>query len=794
MFKNYILIALRNLFRHKEYTLINTIGLSIGLAASFLILLFIQHELSYDRYHENADNIYRLTSVINMQGKIDNFAPSPVPVAPAMKADIPGIVNYARVGPAGRKLTVSYGDIKFFEEGIVNVDSTFFEIFTYKFIEGNPKQALKGPYMVVITDKIARKYFGSQKAVGKVIRIDNQRNFTVSGVVKEAPSNSHIQFDIFVSFSTLRDILGEQYFQAWINFSTFTYLKLNKNTSPEAVEARFTKFIDKYYAQFKQQFGVNLKFNLQPVKDIHLYSHFQYEISPNSDISYIYIMAAIALFLLAIASINFMNLATARYANRAKEVGIRKVLGAYRSQLIQQFIGESVFITFCSFIISLVLIEIALPFYGDVIGRKLNIDFYNNAMLFGGLIFITLIVGVVSGSYPAFFLSRFTPQQVLKGTLKTGAKSSTMRKTLVVVQFTLSIILLVGTGMVNRQLSYLEDKDLGLNKEGVMIVPIHETMYIKKDSFKNELLKNPNILAVTATTSMPGRILNKRACRPEGYQENQIFPIFEYMVDYNFIDVMKIKILKGRNFSKDMATDTTAYILNQAAVKKLGWKDPIGKDFEMLGNSKGKVIGVVMDFHFISPKEQIEPLAISMPNTILPLMVVKINGRDVQGTVKYVEQKFKEFDNSRPFDYSFFDTEYKNLFLQEEKLSDVLMYFAFFAILIACLGLYGLSSFITEQRTKEIGIRKVMGASVVNILMLLSKEYIKLVALSTLLAWLIAYYVMDKWLQNFAYRVNIDPGTFILAAFIALLIALLTVSYQAVKAALANPVYSLKYE
>lgn len=795
MFKNYITIAFRNLFRHKEYTLINTFGLAIGLASAFLILLYIQHELSYDHNFKNYKRIYRTVATIHLHGRDEKFAATPASWGPAMTNEITGVDKFTRYYPTGRKLTVSFGEKKFYEEGIVNVDSTFFDVFHYKFLVGNSETALDEPYTIVITKNIAKKYFGDENPVGKVLKIDNQRNFRVTAVMQNVPSNSHMQFDMLVSFSSLRDIMGMNFFTNWLSFNCFTYVLISPGTPEKQIEAKFPAFIKKYYSDAAQRYGITVKAGLQPVTDIHLYSHREYEFSKNSDITFIYILSAIAVFLLVIGSINFMNLATARYANRAKEVGIRKVLGAFRKQLIQQFIGESVFITFCSFFIALIIIETVLPYYDNFIGRKIEINFFNNLMVFGGLVILTLIVGVISGSYPAFFLSKFNPANVLKGTLNIGSKSSGMRKTLVIVQFTLSIFLLAGTFLVNKQLHFMETKNLGFNKNKLLVLQVHESTEAKKKSFETELLKDPDIAAITNTSSIPGRILDKNAIRPEGYADNQFTAEFDYRVGFNFINVLGIKMAEGRNFNEGIASDSNTVVINQAAVESFGWKNPVGKYIFYPGrNLKLKVIGVMKDFNYMSLREKIQPLILYPGKNFMNYMVIKYKGDNVKSVINYVKSKWSSFDPSRPIDYFFLDKDFDKLFSEENRLSNILLLFSSLAILIACLGLYGLSSFMTQQRTKEIGIRKVLGASLTNILFTLSKEYAFLVGISTVIAWTLVWYTMNKWLSNFAYHINVDIYNLLYSAFIALFVALVTVSYQTLKTAIVNPVNSLKYE
>ncbi len=795
MFRNYITVAVRNLLRHKAYSLINISGLAIGMACCILILLYVQDELSYDRYHENAGRIYRLALEAQIPGKVLKAPVTPGPMGPAFANDYPEVISAVRFyrDPWHNPL-VSHGDKRFYQERFFFADSNVFDMFTFPLIRGNPKTALREPNSIVITEEMAEKYFGNEDPMGKVLAVELRHmlaDFRVTGILRRIPHNSHFRFDCLAPIANVSD-LWRDIFDNWGNYLVCTYLLLRKDPRPALLEEQFPSFMNTHMKD--EQMSITL--HLQPLTRIHLHSHLEYEIEPNSDIAYIYVFSAIAFFILVIACINFINLSTARSTNRAKEVGMRKAVGAHRLQLIRQFLGESVFLSLIALMLAIALVELALPALNALAGKELAMGYGGNLPVLLGLVGIALFVGIVSGTYPAFFLSAFQLADVLKGTLKAGSKNPLLRRVLVVLQFAISIILIIGTGVVYNQLDYIRDKRLGFHKEHVIVLPIRgQEVRQNYEAIRSKLLQDPDILGVAASSRVPGGIIGKCSISPEGAQNEFVVPWLS--VDHDFIETLGIELAAGRDFSKDFATDAAeAIMLNEAAVKRFGWESPhkaIGKKARFWGKKRA-VTGVVKDFHISSLHHSIEPLVLHVhPNDFLYISA-RIRSDHISDALDFLKHTWHEFAPNHPFEYFFLDDSFDKLYRAEHKLGRIFGSFSLLAISIACLGLFGLASFATEQRTKEIGIRKVLGASVSGIVLLLSKEFTKLVIVSNLIAWPIAYFAMKDWLENFAYHIHIGVGTFVLGGILALIIALLTVSFQAIKAALANPVDALRYE
>jgi len=712
MFRNYLTIAVRNLVRHKIYSFINISGLAIGMACCILILLFVQDELSYDGYHEKAGQIYRIVVERHAKGKMKSTVSTPAPMAPALLNDFPEIVHVVRFFNQDNPTPlVRYGDKRFYEKRFFFTDANVFDVFPFPLIRGSAQTALQEPFSVVITEEMARKYFGDEDPLGKVLTFKNWLDLKITGVLQNLPPHSHRRFDFLASFATLEKWLGKDFMSNWYNNMCRNYVLLPRNYPAVELEKRFPTFIGKYFGEDTEALG---KLYLQPLKRIHLYSKRDYGMASAGDIQQIYILSTIACFVLLIACINSMNLSTASSAQRAKEVGIRKVVGARRMQLVRQFLGETLLLAFIALLLAIALVELTLPLFNGFTGKELMMD-YRDIRGVLGLGGIVLLVGIVAGSYPAFFLAAFQPVEILPG------------------------------GPVGQMTFRAESS------------PVH-----------------PDPLTM--------RML---------------------WVDHDFIETLGIELGPGRNFSKDHPTDATeAFILNETAVKQLGWESPgaaIGKPFERIYGPKpdervtGRIIGVAKDFHFRSLRFDIEPLVIHLWPW-LNYIIVRVQPDHVPSTLAFLERTWQKFDPNHPFEYYFLDDRFASLYRAEESLGQISGAFATLAIFVACLGLFGLAAFTAEQRTKEIGIRKVLGASISGIVLLLSKEFTKLVLVSNLIAWPIAYWAMNRWLQDFAYRIHIGVGTFLLAGVLALIIALLTVSFQAIKAALANPVKALRYE
>lgn len=805
MLRNYMKVVVRNIIRHKGYSFINILGLAVGMACCIVIMLYVQDEFSYDRYPETPDRIYRIVTNIysSERGEIST-ARTPPPWGPVLAKDLPEVENYVRMKTPQVSWMVSYrpGNKKFYEKGWYFADETVFDFFNLKMIQGNPETALKEPSTVVLTESTARKYFGSDDPIGKVLRIDNSFDFTITGIIEDIPQNSHFQCQLLASFATFLTVetgyglnYGNDMRQAFPDL--YTYVRLQEGHTVEGFEQKLAGFIDKYHGEFLNRFNVDMKASLQPLTDIHLRSNREAEIQANSDIAYIYIFSAVALSVLIIACINFMNLATARSAGRAREVGVRKVVGAYRTQLMMQFMGESVFMAILSLIMAIGLVYLLLPLFNALSGKFLALAFTDTGFLLG-MAGIVVLVGIIAGSYPALFLSSFHPAAVLKGSSKAGTSSgSTLRKVLVTVQFVISIVFIVGTGVVSDQMTYMQNRNLGFDKEQVVVMslgdPNQRSIYLR---YKNLILQSPAVLAVAGLQSPPGGLLGTIGFIPEGAEEGETMLMDFFGVDHDFIDVLKIELAEGRTFSRDFSTDSTqAFLLNEAAVRQIGWDEPIGKEvrFGPQAPFAPKVIGVVKDFHVKSLHTEIEPLVIAIVTNPVYL-AIRIAPGDFGNTLAFLEQEWGTVYPNDPFQYSFLDEDFDNLYQTENLRGQVFSIFSVLTIFIACLGLLGLASFTAEQRTKEIGIRKVMGASVLNITMLLTKDFVKLVVAASIIALPIAYIVMNDWLQNFAYSAGLSPWTFILAALAAVVITVITVSYQAISAALTNPADALQYE
>ena len=783
MLKNYLTVATRNLLRHKAHSFINIAGLAIGMVCCILILLYVQDEFSYDRYHKNADLIYRLASRTSTT--------TSAPVAPALVKEYPEVLNAVRFHPMfWTKMLIGYGERRFYEDRFFYADVTVFEVFSFRLMKGDPETALQAPHSIVITEAMAQKYFKEEDPVGKTLYmgIGRKRDYLVTGVVENTPHNSHFKFDFLASFSTLyEENLGIRV-DSWGNNVHQTYLLLSNREAAKALEAKLPDFSERHTE--KRITG----YSLQPLTDIHLYSHLRHELEANSNIAYIF--STIATFVLLIACINFTNLSTARSTKRAREVGLRKVLGAHRRQLIQQLLGESVFLSLIALLLAVALVELALPAFNAFLGKPLSIPYSEKSVWILGFIGIVLFTGSFAGIYPAMFLSAFQPVLVLKGGFKSRSGHSSFRRVLVVLQFAISIILMVGTGIIYTQLDYVQNKALGFAQEQVVAMEIlRGPLWEKSELVKTRLLEHPAILNAAASHRVPGKPTNNFSAYLRSTADDAGIEMFEIAVENAFIPTYGITLVAGRNFSEDPESDRTACTINETAARELGWESPeegVGIELKVQGRWL-TVIGVMEDFHFQSLHRHIEPIVFHHFNS-MSYLSVRIRPDNVQETMSFIQKVFQDLAPELPFTYSFLDADFDRMYRAEEQRGKLLGAFALLAIFVACLGLFGLASYMAEQRTKEIGIRKVLGATVLNIVILLSKEFTKLVIVANAIAWPVAYFVMDKWLTNFAYRIVPGKGIFILGGLLALCIALATVSYQAVKAATTNPVDALRYE
>ncbi|UCE36358.1 MAG: ABC transporter permease [Thermoplasmata archaeon] len=786
MFYNYLKITLRNIKKHKGYSFINIIGLSVGMACCILILLWVQDELSYDKFHEHADEIYRVITHQQSAEGIQSAALSPPPLADYLVSGFPEIVNATRLRIHNNWM-MKTGNKKFMEDGIAFLEPSFFEIFSFPFIQGDPKTALSNPGSLIITQSMAEKYFGKEDPVGKTMNADNNLDFVITGVIRDIPDNSHISFRFAVSFTLLPELFNWK-MDRWTDVMYQTYIQLQKGTSFEQVNSKIAGILKEKTNNQK------FKLELQPLKAIHLHSSsLQWESVAQGDIKQVRLFSILAFLVLIMACINFISLTTARGANRAKEVGMRKVTGAARMDIIKQFLGESILFTSFGFIVAIGLVDLLLPAFNGLSGKHITMSTFFNLSFLPIMIGIVMITGFLSGSYPALFLSSFQPAKVLKGKLKMGGKSSNFRKILVTVQFTVSVFLITSTLVVFSQLQYVRNKKLGYDKEHIIYLPVRGDIPANYEPAKNELLKHNDILNVTVGSSLP--------TLPGHYWSGLDWPgkdpaskpaMWFYSVDFDFIKTFDIKMASGRDYSKDLSTDSSNYIINEAAAKYMGLFEPVGKWFAR-GEKRGTIIGVVKDFHFETIKRTVEPLVLHV-SPFYQYIFVKVRPDNLSGVIHHIEDVWERFNPEFPMEYHFLDEAFDSIYRTEYRMGNLFRYFTALAIFISSLGLLGLASFMTQERTKEIGIRKVLGASQSNIFMLLSKDFMFYMAISNIIGWAIAYISMSKWLQNWAYHTQFHVLFFILAALISFIIVLMSVSYQAIKAALANPVDSLHYE
>jgi putative ABC transport system permease protein len=807
MLRNYFKIAYRNLVKYKFISFINLFGLTIGLTCCLLILSYILNELSYDRYNKNADNIYRITRSFNNQDGVVSLTLSTVspPFGHYLPTDFPEIQKMTRLLDNGIT-PLRYKEKLFNEKDVFFADENLFDVFTVKVLKGNPQTALRDPFSIMLTEETARKYFGDEDPMDKTIRYNNQLEIKVTGIYKAFPHNAHLHPGMLVSFNTLRDstIYGEKRLRTnWGNNSFFTYIMLPPNYNPKNMVARFPAFLDKRMAGQEyvgKQASKFTKLDLQKLTDIHLYSHTDYEAEPNGDMSRVYIFSAIALFILLIASINYMNLSTARSVLRAREIGIRKVIGADKKGLIIQFISESVLITWVSILLAAGLLYFAMGWLNKAAGLHLTIGILMKWQILLPLLAAPFLIGIISGIYPAVFISSFQPVKTLKGLYKTGSGSMSFRKALVVTQFAISIILIITTAIVFQQLNYLQRKSLGFNRAHIVVIPYNTALNERYASFRDELLRSPEMKNLTRTSRIPtGRLLDNMGASV--LSGDSLVPtttdIKFVSVDYDFIPTYEIQMAAGRNFSRDFGTDSSSFIINESAVKALGWKSAqyaIGRDFKY-GGTRGHIVGVIKDFHFESMHQSIVPIILlisPISNPYFNNLTVKFSGTNTGKSLATLENAWKKYLPEVPYEFTFLDENFDKLYEAEQRQGNIFTAFACIAIFIACLGLFGLSAFTISQRVKEIGVRKVLGADISGIVALLSKDFLKLVLVAALIAFPIAWFAMHNWLKDFAYRVGISWWIFVLAGLAALAIALITVSFQAIKAAIANPVKSLR--
>ena len=805
MFKNYFKIAFRNLWRNKGFSAINIFGLAIGLAVCLLITLFVADELSYDKYNVNADRIYRAFSDFKVNGSVFNDIESPAPMATTLMKEYPQVEEATRLHSNG-KVLVKKDRTVLYEPSWFYGDANLFDIFTVQMIAGDKKTALVEPHSLVISEYIARKYFNSTDVIGKTLRLNNTDYYKITGVIKNMPAQSHLHFNLISSMSGYADSRNTN----WINVNYLTYILLRKGATEHDLDGYLSEATKKYAEPLLKGFihssiadleskGDHFKFVTIPLTKIHLYSPLTGELEPSGNIQYVYIFIIIAVFILLIACVNFMNLSTARSAGRSKEVGVRKVLGSSRGTLIYQFLTESVLTSFIALIIAIVFAELIIPYFNQLSGKEISLNLLSNVALIPGLLVSTLVIGILAGVYPAFFMSAFQPIQVLKGKLAAGFKNSILRNSLVVFQFATVIVLIVGTLVIYSQLNYIRNKKLGYTREQVFVLQNTYSLYLHANSFKEDVLKLAGVKSGTITPYLPTSTNNNTEVygKDAALSPGQSTAISTWYVDEDYIPTLGMEMASGRNFTKGTLTDSSAVLINETAASMLGYNpNPLNKKIYRGGGIAMNIIGVVKDFNAGSLRNKIEPLVLRL-RTDRGGMAFRIETKNLPALISQIQTLYHAADanmSDQPFVYSFLDDDFNHLYQSEQSTGKIFVCFASFAILIACLGLFGLVTYAAEQRTKEIGIRKVLGASVSSIVSMLSADFLKLVGVAAIIAFPIAWWAMNKWLQDFAYRTGISWWIFAVAGLLAIIITITTVSFRAIKAALMNPVTSLRSE
>ncbi|MCD4795582.1 MAG: ABC transporter permease, partial [Candidatus Cloacimonetes bacterium] len=791
-----------NIIKQKAYSVINIFGLALGLAACILVGLYIYQDLHYDNYHQNGDNIYRITVKTIAPNGSDHNAQTPALVAPTLEQHFPEIEKISRIYFSSKDL-ITYEDMKFYEEDIVFADEDFFDMFSYKTLQGNPAKFLKKENTIIITRKIADKYFGTENPVGQIFNFNNRINLEIAGVIENVPVNSHFTFDMVVTYKTLVDLPQGNYLDQWgATFGSYTYVMLHPETDIEQLINKVDPFLtDKMETSPR----ITKSVVLQPIESIHIFSDLGDEIDPNSSVTYIIILGSISIFILILACINFVNLTTARAVKRAREIGVRKVFGAYKLQLIRQFLGESILITLIALGFAFVLVELFEPSFSHLIGSPLIYNCFNNVSIFSSIVATSLIIGVLAGLYPAFVLTHYQPALVMKGATKQGKSGSAiLRKSLVLFQFSISIILIIFTILINQQINFMRGFDMGFDKDQVVVLKTPERMSHNSETVKNEINAIPGVVESSASLGVPlmGSGFGTNLT-PDMKHEDEDFMISVKMIDHNYLDFYDIPLLAGRKLSELSETDfRTVTVVNEAAVKKLGFasnEDAIGHAYT-IGLSDGvkrfkpEIIGVVKDFHFESLHEEVSPLLFMHWPFLFQEVSIKINPSNVPETIKEIKNVWEKFYPAHPFDYSFLDEKIDKIYKAEEKSFRVISTFSVLAIIIACMGLFGLTLYTTEQRRKEIGIRKILGASIPNIIRNISLEFLKLVLIANVIAWPVSYLLVNKWLASFPYKVEINILIFLTAGATALGISLLTIGYTVLRSASSNPIESIRYE
>lgn len=789
MLQNYLKIAFRNLFKYKFHSLINILGLALGVGSFLVLALYVIDELTYDQFHENSERLYRLTYASQKTTPPEQWAITTGKHGKLLPEVFPEIEAAVRVCPSwGNKQLVQYRDKTFYESRFFWADPNIFAVFDFPLIQGNPQTVLKDPYSVVITPAIAEKYFGDENPIGKSFKKDASLDYIVTGIVAPPPANSHIKYD-FIATTNIN--VDWESTSMWV----YTYLLL-KQTSGSQLEEKLSAYIEDYHGEAAAQ---KYQLSLKPVSNIHYDTAIKYDLEPASATIYPYALALIAILILGIACINFVNLSTARATMRAREVGVRKVVGAARIQLMGQFLGEALLFSLFAILIALAAVEVALPAINAFTGKALALNHFGWPALLFGLGILTFSICLLAGGYPAFLLSAFKPVAVLKGKVSSSGSGNHLRKGLVILQFTISLTLLICAGVIAAQLAYFQSKPLGFEKEQVVVTRLEQSAGASDvETLKSRLLNQQNIISVSKMQNVPGQLIQMYVglVQPEGYSNEDAFRAHLYYGDYDLVETLGISLLDGRNFSREFATDSAeAIIINEAMAEKLGWESPIGKQILLPStNQQGTIVALAKDFHFTSLHNEIQPLVITMAKGRGNMLAIRISGQEIPETLTHIEAHWATLNSGYPFQYYFLDEYFDGQYKSEERLGQIVRAATGLAIFIVALGLFGLILYTAERRSKEIGIRKVLGASISSVIFLLSREFFILVLIGNLLAWPLAWLAMQNWLGNFAYRIQLTPEIFITTAIFSLLVTALTISYQAGKAALANPVESLKYE
>ncbi len=808
MLRNYITVALRNIRRHKAHTFINVIGLAVGMATCILIMLWVVDELSYDRFHQDADHIYRLCSELTMSGSTLRVPSGSNPMTPAIQSVCPEVTAITRI-LAESRTEIEYGDNRFFEDNIIYADSQFFSVFTFPLIQGDPQTALARAHSVVITRDIARKYFGDDDPLGKILRFRRNDEYTVTGVIERVPSNSHFSFDLVGSYRTL-------YFEerddmlAWGNLDKYIYMRTTLDAVAEDLEAKVSSVIDERFGNRLKERDILLNVHLQPLTEIHLNYDFKYEgeLDPQpGSITYILLFTAIAIGVLLIACANFINLTTAASSRRVREIGVRKTFGANHGRLTFQFLMESIILSMAALIVTIFLVELALPSFNKMIQRELEMEYLAHFWIIPGFVLFAAIVGVIAGIYPALSLSSMKPVEALKSACRMTESRSVLRRILVVGQYTISIALIIGSATIYDQVDFMKNKNLGFAKDQLLVVrDIDNLPQARAVSLRNEMAQTVGVVQASLSSAVPGgENLLALNFRPEGAVVEELLMVVMYADEFAQ-PTLGLELVAGRNFSSQLGGDSLdAVLINETAARQLGWDDAVGKTIKQITATPegsvwkpGKVVGIIKDFHYLDLRRQVEPVAIVNHWTPMlrpvSFLSIRIETKDVSQTLGAIRDRWDRLSEGQPFNYFFVDDRFAEQYEAEERLVKIAASFSLLAIFVACLGLLGMASHAARRRTKEIGIRKVLGATTRGIATLLTTEFVKWVLIANIIAWPVAYYILNRWLQTFAYRTSINPGIFVLSAVVALAVAMATVAYQAIHAAHANPVDSLKYE